>query len=346
MKVLLVKMSSLGDVFHALPAVQDAYQQVPNLEIHWLVEEAFADIPNWHPAVTKVIPIAWRRWRKNLSNAAVRTEMKAFYKDLRSTEYDIVLDAQCLIKSAAVTRMAKGPRYGLDKHSCREPFAAKAYQFPQAVAKGQHAIPRVRQLLSQVLNYSIPETFSYGIDRSRWPRPEMEGGYQGDYWLFLHGTTWDTKLWPETYWVELAKLVVESGRKVVLPWGNDEEKERAGRIAKDIVGVEVLPKMGLNALNAYLAHAQAVIGVDTGLSHVVAALEVPSVAIYGATDAVLTGVLGPKVEVLSSSLDCAPCLNKQCTHPDRNDGNPSQPPCYRSIAPQRVFDAAVSKLKD
>jgi heptosyltransferase-1 len=340
MKVLLVKMSSLGDVFHALPAVQDAFQQVPNIEFHWLVEEAFADIPSWHPAVKKVIPIAWRRWRKNLSNATVRGEMKAFYQDLRSTEYDIVLDAQCLIKSAAVTRMAKGPRYGLDKTSCREPLAAMAYQFPQAVAKGQHAIPRVRQLLSQVLNYPIPDTFSYGIDKSRWQRPEIDG----DYWLFLHGTTWDTKLWPESYWVDLAKLAVDAGRKVILPWGNDEEKSRAERIASNINGVEVLPKMGLNALNAYLAHAQAVVGVDTGLSHVVAALEVPSVAIYGATDAVLTGVLGPKVEVLSSDLACAPCLSKQCTHPDRNDGNPAQPPCYRSIAPQRVFAAVLAKL--
>ena len=340
MKVLLVKMSSLGDVFHALPAVQDAYQQVDNLEIHWLVEEAFADIPSWHPAVTKVITIAWRRWRKNLSNPEVRAEMKAFYQDLRSTEYDIVLDAQCLIKSAVVTRMAKGPRYGLDKRSCREPLAAMAYQYPQSVAKGLHAIPRVRQLLSQVLNYPIPDTFSYGIDKSRWQRPQIEG----DYWLFLHGTTWDTKLWPESYWLKLSELAVKAGRKVVLPWGNDEEKSRAERIASNTEGVEVLPKMGLNALNAYLAHAQAVVGVDTGLSHVVAALEVPSVAIYGATDAVLTGVLGPNVEVLSSDLACAPCLSKQCTHPDRNDGNPAQPPCYRSIAPQRVFDALIAKL--
>ena len=340
MKVLLVKMSSLGDVFHALPAVQDAYQQVPNIEFHWLVEEAFSDIPSWHPAVTKVIPIAWRRWRKNLSSSDVRAEMKAFYQDLRNTEYDIVLDAQCLIKSAVVTRMAKGPRYGLDKHSCREPLASMAYQHPQSVAKGLHAIPRVRQLLSQVLNYSIPDTFSYGIDKSRWQRPNIEG----DYWLFLHGTTWDTKLWPESYWLELAELAVKAGKKVVLPWGNDEEKLRAERIASNIDGVEVLPKMGLNALNAYLAHAQAVVGVDTGLSHVVAALEVPSVAIYGATDAVLTGVLGPNVEVLSSDLACAPCLNKQCDHPDRNDGNPAQPPCYRSISPQRVFDALIAKL--
>ncbi|NRA23302.1 MAG: lipopolysaccharide heptosyltransferase I [Oleispira sp.] len=340
MKVLLVKMSSLGDVFHALPAVQDAYQQVPSIEFHWLVEEAFADIPSWHPAVTKVIPIAWRRWRKNLSNPDVRAEMKSFYQDLRTTEYDVVLDAQCLIKSAVVTRMAKGSRYGLDKSSCRKPLAAMAYQFPQAVAKGLHAIPRVRQLFSQVLDYSIPDAFSYGIDKSRWQRPEVAG----DYWLFLHGTTWDTKLWPEVYWCELARLAVESGRKVVLPWGNDEEKSRAERIASNIQGVDVLPKMGLNALNAYLAHAQAVVGVDTGLSHVVAALEVPSVAIYGATDAVLTGVLGPKVEVLSSKLECAPCLNKRCDHPDRNDGNPGKPPCYRSIAPVHVFDVLLAKI--
>lgn len=341
MKVLLVKMSSLGDVFHALPAVQDAYQQVPNLEIHWLVEEAFADIPSWHPVVTKVIPIAWRRWRKNLTSSSVRQEIKDFYQDLRSTEYDLVLDAQCLIKSAVVTRMAKGPRYGLDKQSCREPLAALAYQFPQAVAKGQHAIPRVRQLMSQVLKYSLPESFSYGIDRSRWQRPDVDG----QYWLFLHGTTWDTKLWPEAYWVELAKLAVQAGRQVVLPWGNEEEHERAERIAEQVAGVKVLPKMGLNALNAYLAHAQAVVGVDTGLSHVVAALEVPSVAIYGATDAVLTGVLGPRVEVLSSSLECAPCLNKQCDHPASNDGSPVQPPCYRSISPQRVFDSVLAMLE-
>jgi lipopolysaccharide heptosyltransferase I len=138
---------------------------------------------------------------------------------------------------------------------------------------------------------------------------------------------------------------VKSGRKVVLPWGNEEEKLRAERIASGVEGVSVLPKMGLNALNAYLAYAQGVVGVDTGLSHVVAALEVPSVSIYGATDAILTGVLGPNAEVLSSDYECAPCLNKQCSHPDRNDGLDAQPPCYRSISPQRVFEALVVRLE-
>jgi len=344
MKVLLVKMSSLGDVFHTLPAVQDAWSQVPDLEIHWVVEEAFADIPAWHPAISKVLPIAWRRWRKNLGNAEVRAELKAFFKELRATEYDLVLDAQCLIKSAVVTRFAKGPRYGLDKHSCREPLAALAYQYPQAVPKGEHAIPRVRQLFSQVLNYEVPAEFSYGIDRSRWTRPALDG-LNSDYWLFLHGTTWDTKLWPENYWKELAQQVLASGRQVVLPWGNDEELSRAKRIADGLDGVIVLPKMGLNALNAFLANAQAVIGVDTGLSHVVAALEVPSVAIYGATDAVLTGVLGPAAQVLASDFECAPCLNKQCNHKLANDGDSAQPPCYRAVPPQTVFAQAEQQIR-
>ena len=338
MKVLLIKTSSLGDVFHTLPAVEDAYRAIPGLEIDWVVEEGFKDIPTWHPAVKKVIPVAWRRWRKKLFDKSNRAEMKAFLDTLRASEYDVVLDAQGLIKSALFTRLARGPRFGLDKNSAREGLAALAYQHPQFVAKGEHAIPRVRQLFAQVLGYPLPNGLSYGVDRARWSRPDVSG----DYWVFLHGTTWITKLWPEAYWRELAALVAASGRQVMLPWGNDEERERAERIAAGQAGVNVLPKMGLNALNAYLAHAQAVVGVDTGLSHVVAALEVPSVAIYGATDSTLTGVLGPQVDVIRSAYsDCAPCLSKTCL---KNEAGDIQPPCYREISPQRVMDSVLARL--
>ncbi len=331
MKVLLIKTSSLGDVFHTLPAVQDAFSQCPGVEFHWVVEEAFRDLPTWHPAVKRVIPVAWRRWRKNLKDGTVRAEMKAFFADLRQEEYDIVLDAQGLIKSAMFTRLARGPRYGLDKNSAREPLAAMAYQHGVAVTKGRHAIDRTRDLFAQVLGYTVPDELNYGVDRRRWSRPQVDG----DYWIFLHGTTWETKLWPEAYWSELAALVTENGQKVFLPWGNDEEKARAGRIAAGQQGVSVLPKMGLNDLNAWLAHASRVVGVDTGLSHVVAALNIQAVAIYGATDARLTGVCGPEVEVMSSNRDCAPCLSKTCLKPDEAA---VQPPCYRDIPPQRVFE--------
>lgn len=330
LKVLVVKTSSLGDVFHTLPAIEDARRQIPEIEFHWLVEEAFADIPAWHPAVSRVIPVAWRRWRKQLFKRQSWVQMKAFRDQLKSTQYDVVIDAQGLIKSAVLSRLAEGPRYGLDKHSCREPLAARAYDYLVAIPKGQHAIPRVRQLFSRVLDYDMPDTLSYGVDRHRWQAPDVDG----HYWVFLHGTTWITKLWPEAYWQQLARLVTESGRQVVLPWGNKEEEDRANRIAANNDRVVVLPKMGLNDLNAYLAHAQAVVGVDTGLSHVVAALEVPSVAIYGATDASLTGVLGPQVTVMESSLECAPCLSKKCL---LNDDGEVQPPCYRDVSPESVF---------
>lgn len=335
LKVLLIKTSSLGDVFHTLPAVQDAFQQVPGIEFHWVVEEGFRDIPSWHPAVTRVIPVAWRRWRKDLKNRAVRQEMKAFYADLRDQEYDVVLDAQGLVKSAMFTRLARGPRYGLDKHSAREPLAALAYQYGIPVAKGRHAIDRTRDLFAQVFGYEVPDTLNYGVDRSRWERPQVNS----DYWVFLHGTTWETKLWPEAYWCELAALVTAQGFSVALPWGNEEERERAERIAAGQAGVMVLPKMGLNELNAWLAHASRVVGVDTGLSHVVAALNIPAVAIYGATDARLTGVCGPEVEVMSSTRECAPCLSRTCLKPDEQG---VQPPCYRDIPPQRVLDHLIA----
>lgn len=336
MKVLLIKTSSLGDVFHTLPAVQDAWEQVPGIEFHWVVEEGFRDIPSWHPAVSKVIPVAWRRWRRNLRNAEVRAEMRQFYSDLRAEEYDLVLDAQGLLKSAVITRMARGRRTGLDRHSAREGLAALAYQNRIPVARGTHAIERVRTLFASALGYQVPEGMNYGVDRSRWQRPEIEG----KYWLFLHGTTWVTKLWPESYWKELAGLVTAQGYRVVLPWGNDEEKSRAERIASSCDNVIVLPRMGLNALNAWLAHAECVVGVDTGLSHVVASLGVPAVAIYGATDATLTGVSGPQVDVMSSERECAPCLSKRCIKPDDGD---VQPPCYRDIPPFRVLENLIAR---
>lgn len=337
MKVLIVKTSSLGDVFHTLPALEDARRLRPDIEFHWLVEEAFAAIPGWHPAVTKVIPVAWRRWRNQLFSAEHRQELRAFIQQLREQQYDAVIDAQGLIKSALFTRLARGPRYGLNKHSCREPLAAMAYQHKLAIARGQHAIPRVRRLFAAVLGYQLPAQLSYGIDRQRWQRPNIDG----DYWLFLHGTTWVTKLWPEQHWRELAEKVVASGRQVVLPWGSEEEHQRAQRLASGLAGVQVLPKLGLDSLNAYLAHAQAIVGVDTGLSHVAAALSVPAVAIYGATDAKLTGVLGPEVEVMSSTRQCAPCLSKQCLQPDQQG---VQPPCYRDISPQRVYQHLQQRL--
>lgn len=337
MKLLLIKMSSLGDVFHTFPALTEAHEHIPDLEITWVVEEGFAAMAGWHPAVKKVMPIAWRRWRKNLLDKENRQQLRNFIRELKIEEPDLILDAQGLVKSGMVTWLAKGAeKAGYDKHSAREPLATRAYDKQYPVAKGTHAIWRVRQLVAQALGYPVGEEaqFSYGLDKSRWQRPEVEG----EFMVFLHGTTWITKLWPEVHWKTLAQKATEQGYKVVLPWGNDEEHERAKRIVDGIDGASVLPKMGLSELTAYLCFAKGVVGVDTGLSHVVAGLEVPSVAIYGATDATLTGVLGPKVDVLSAKFECAPCLSKSCKFDDFH------PPCYDSVGPEKVWGALTAQF--
>lgn len=333
MRILLIKTSSLGDVFHTFPALTDARAHIPDLRVDWVVEEAFAEIPTWHPAVNKVIPVAWRRWRKNLGKVITWREMKQFRDQLQSGKYDLVLDAQGLIKSAIITRLAKGPRYGLDKHSAREPLASRAYDKTIEVAKGEHAIHRLRKLFAQCLGYATPNSpINYGIDSSRWPKPEIDQPYI----VFIHGSAWDTKLWPEQYWNELCGIIGNAGYKVVLPWGNESEQRRANRIAAQHKHAWVPERLPLAEVARLLAHSTAIIGVDTGLSHVAAALDVPTVVIYGATDASLTGALGNKTTIQTSTLNCSPCLSRKC----RLMANHKHlyPPCYEEISPKSIWD--------
>ncbi len=215
MRVLLIKTSSLGDVVHTLPALTDAARAIPGIKFDWVVEEGFAEIPTWHPAVDKVIPVAIRRWRKNLWQTIKSGEWRRFKQSVRAEKYDLVIDAQGLLKSAWLTRYVKAPVAGLDKNSAREPLAARFYSRRLAVARGQHAVERVRQLFALALGYDLPQTQgSYGLDIDRLvelPRPYP-------YVVFLHGTTWESKHWPELYWRQLTERMGQFGVVVKLPW--------------------------------------------------------------------------------------------------------------------------------
>ncbi|MGS6555311.1 lipopolysaccharide heptosyltransferase I, partial [Escherichia coli] len=121
MRVLIVKTSSMGDVLHTLPALTDAQQAIPGIKFDWVVEEGFAQIPSWHAAVERVIPVAIRRWRKAWFSAPIKAERKAFREALQAENYDAVIDAQGLVKSAAlVTRLAHGVKHGMDWQTARE----------------------------------------------------------------------------------------------------------------------------------------------------------------------------------------------------------------------------------
>ncbi len=295
MRILVVKTSSLGDVIHTLPALTDAMRALPFASFDWAVEEAFAEVPAWHPAVREVIPVALRRWRKSAIASLFGSEWRQCKRRLHEHHYDCVIDAQGLLKSAWLARQARAPIYGFDRNSAREPAATWFYRYQFDVPWSLHAVERVRSLFAQALGYALPTARGdYGLDKNFFvdivPRARRV--------LFLHGTTHADKHWPETYWQQLCAQVNAAGCRVLLPWGNDIERARAQRIAAhardtpESPGAHVLPRMNLSQLASEIATCVAVVTVDSGLGHLTAALDVPAVALYGPTDPAAIGTYG------------------------------------------------------
>ncbi len=339
MRVLLIKTSSLGDVIHSLPALTDAMRAIPGIRFDWVVEEGFAEIPTWHPAVDRVIPVALRRWRKNLWSTLRGGEWRQFKARLAEQRYDLVIDAQGLLKSALLTRYVPAPVAGLDRASAREPLASRFYDRGYAAPWGVHAVERVRQLFALALGYPLPSgSGDYALDRQRL----LAGRNDEPYLLFLHGTTWVTKHWPERYWRELAERLSAAGWAIRLPWGNAEEQARAERIAAGLDRVSVLPKLNLAGVAAELASARACVAVDTGLGHLAAALDVPTISLYGPTNPGFTGAYGRGQRHLASDFPCAPCLKKTCAYQptaedrQRFDLASELPLCFTRLNPMRV----------
>ncbi|EER46164.1 ADP-heptose:LPS heptosyl transferase I [Actinobacillus minor NM305] len=290
MKVLVVKTSSMGDVIHTLPALTDAQKASPDIQFDWVVEENFAEIPRWHTAVNRVIPVAIRRWRKHLFSAQTWREWQQFHSELKAEKYDAVIDAQGLIKSAVlVTKLAQGVKYGYDKHSAREGLSSLFYDKTFDIPYQQHAVERIRTLFSMALGYERPQDIGdYSIASHFAKKSENSTAYI----VAIHATTREDKHWKESYWTELLQELSMRELEVRLPWGNEAEKSRAERLAKISPNVVVLPKMSLSTLAEQLAGAKAVVSVDTGLSHLTAALDKPNVILYGATDPKLIGAYG------------------------------------------------------
>ncbi|MDR2187636.1 MAG: lipopolysaccharide heptosyltransferase I [Azonexus sp.] len=289
MRILTVKTSSLGDVIHNLPVVSDIRRHFPDAVIDWCVEENFAAIPRLHPGVAAVLPVALRRWKKQLFARQTWREVAAFRALMRAHTYDFVLDTQGLLKSALIAMQAIGPRCGYDAASIREPLAARFYQRHVAVSKTEHAVVRNRRLAAAVFGYTVDEAPDYGITASPAAFPWLP---PAPYAVLLTATSRDDKLWPEAHWRELGQRLHEQGCHAVLPGGSAPERQRAAHLAAAIPAAVAAPPLDIPALAGVLAGAQAVIGVDTGLTHLAAALKIPTIALYTATAPGLTGVFG------------------------------------------------------
>ncbi len=300
MHILIVKLSSLGDVIHAMPVVADLLRAHPQAQIDWVVEPGFAPLVRRVAGIGRVIECAQRRWRKRWWTAQVRSEKAAFLKELRRSEYDAVLDLQGLTKSALVSWRARlaagGHRYALAHRTDGSGWEAPTRWVadrPIETARHIHVVDRSRELGAKALGYVLQGSPDYGLGHAQGKDAHSRT------LVCVHGTSRDDKLWPEQDWVALGQRLVADGWRLVFPQGSDEEAARARRIAQaiEVAGsrssaesvCELWPRMSLDALAERMGRTQACIGVDSGLSHLAVALDLVHVQLYNFPTAWRTG---------------------------------------------------------
>ncbi len=332
MKVLVVKLSSLGDIVHVFPALTELQEHHPEVEVTWVVDQPFAEVPLWHPAVKKVIVAPLRDLKKQGWSLKAFGTLKTLIKTIRAEKYDFVIDAQGLFKSALLARFAKGYRIGFGRGCLRE-NVWWLYQHWVFIPFKEHAIKRVKALFAEVGKYVATLEPDYGLQK--WQPVKTKAI------LFAHGTTWTSKHYPDALWKKLAEIVTAAGYEVWLPHTNAKELKRAQMLQVNDQ-VKILPKMSLNQIREKLLQASGVIAVDTGLAHISAALSIPCVTLYGPTDPAKIGTMGERQKQLAAVFECAPCGNRECTHADRLKA--VKPPCFKTLPPAEVWQALQALL--
>jgi len=285
--ILFIKTSSLGDVIHHIPALTDARSARKDAVFTWLVEEELAPLVRLHPAVGEVIPVAWRRWRKSMYAPSTMAEIFENFCTIRARQYDDIVDSQGLLRTALLTRIARGRRHGYDASSIREPLASPFYDVRYRVDRNLHAVERNRILSGLALGYVPQGAPDFRFDRTRFASDASR------YAILLHATARTEKQWPEAHWIALGRALSESqGVELVLPWGSEVERVRSENIARQVQGARVPKRVPLDQVAKLISGAQFVVGVDTGLLHLAAALSVPLVAIFTGSKPGLTGPVG------------------------------------------------------
>jgi len=305
LRVLLVKLSSLGDVIHTLPVVQDLHRAYPGIEIDWVVEPAFAGVLHMHPGLRRIIPCAFRDWRRARFNAKARTQMREFWSQLRQESYDSVIDLQGLSKSALVARLAKvspqGVRFAMANRtwgSSYEPLTRWLADQSIALNPNLHALQRARWLCAKALHYDLAQDMDCGLvvpPAAQALDARLSSSALGETVpkvVFLMGTSRADKTWAETHWIELGQRFNASGVEVCLVHGSEHERQACEHIAAALELAVIWPRSTLVELAQGMVQTQGSVGVDSGLSHLSVALGLVHVQIYRFDTAWRTGPLG------------------------------------------------------
>ncbi|CAN5366532.1 lipopolysaccharide heptosyltransferase I [soil metagenome] len=287
MNILIVRVSSLGDVVHNMPMLADIRRNFPQANIDWVVEESYTELVRLNPLVRKVIPFALRRWRKSLLSPATRTEMRAFKEALQSEAYDYVFDTQGLLKTSVVMRMARlangGKRVGLanaTEGSGYEGISRIFHMISVPVGGRTHAVMRARLVAAAAMSYGIDTPAQFNLHSADSALASPPWLPSGQYAVFFHGTARAAKQWAPANWIALAENLAARGMQVLLPWGSPAEKQTAESLAAQMRNARVLPKLSLMEAVLLAQRAALVVGVDTGLTHVAAAFERPTIELY------------------------------------------------------------------
>ena len=296
-KILLVKLSSLGDVLHNLPIVWDLRTRLPGAQIDWVVEEGYVHLlepllsKDGFRGIDRIIPFGLRRWKKNLFKLATWKEFFAFRKTLQANTYDVLIETQGLLKSAIVCSLAKKSPSAVvaglanaTEFSGYEPLSRHFYSESVQVPTQCHAVDRSRWVMCSALDWSLiergdapkfyPSEFIASIPKS------SVAGLRPPYVLCFHSTAREAKRWSNSNWIALGKDLSARGYQVVLPWGNAAEKSVSQLLASQIPGALVPPAFSIEEAFSVISGAALTVGVDTGLTHLAAVLNKPTVEIY------------------------------------------------------------------
>lgn len=357
MKILVIKMSSIGDLIHTFPAIVDAKLHVKDLIIDWLVDEDFLEIINIYKnfnnlkAINQIISIPLRKIKRNILKELIKFNFKKFFNQLRSVEYDLIIDPQGLLKSALLAKLAKSKNIaGFDIDSCREKFANFLYKNKIAVSKDLHAIFRTKKLFANSLNYLYQEDISkinYGLDLKSFENltkfMPKELFYHKKYIVLLHGTSWESKHWAIDYWNQLSKLIITENISIVIFVNDIKQQQFAEQLLIFLNNtnyknkVIILSKLNFFNIIVILANALGAVSVDTGFAHLAVSIGVPIIGIYAPTSVNRSGLLGDKSLNLQSTYNCSPCYSRICLKYYNGQSQVKQP-CFLELTPNIVFE--------